>query len=132
MFLHFCIPLGFSNDLLTGRVSSDCVRNWGPLHHVQQSISSIALILLLKMSAGLWSVDMYRHCSGLVHDCISPTLLAMNCLNSRLRPLIHHRVFKLSDQNIASLIFISKTSAILKASLTPITTPINSSRGILV
>ena len=45
-------------------------------------------------------------------------------------PLIHHRMFILPDQNIASFILISKTSAILEASI--ITAPINYSWWILI
>ena len=125
-------PVGFSNDFFAGQFSSSCLKNSGPLHHVLFFTKFAALIPLVTQPAGFCAVGIYRHCSGRVLVWISPTLLAIKGLNSRLRPRTHHRTLTLSDQKTQSFIFTSRTFAILDVSLTPITAPISSKRGMLV
>ena len=125
-------PKGVSKTLLLGHASSDSCRNKGPLHHESQIARSVACIPLLSMSAGFTPVGTYRHWLGSVFVCISPIRFATNGLKSRLQPRTHHSTLTLSHQNVVSVSFIPRTSAILEASRAPTIAPISSSLGILV
>ena len=81
------------------------------------------------MSAGIQSVGIDRRFSGLVTVFITPTLLATNYLNSRLRPQIQHQTFALSVQKMEILF---ETFAILEISQILMTASISPKRVKLV